>query len=437
MSNRRSIAATFEIVTPMFLGGADHQATRIRETSIKGALAFWWRALNYAGFVEKAAKPDSEKPEEERGKSALALMQEKEQELFGGPNGQGAFLLKVTQQAATTAHKGSILYETGTQEVGPGARYFGYGLMSAFGNNAGHLEHSCLLPGNSFCLELFFRQSKFDTLKKEIIPVLKLFGLLGGLGSRVRRGWGSVSLSKLEGDGVEGWKRPKDIQDYEKELQELAGHTTVIEGKKFPVTAFAKETRIYAGVPSSAVPLKHLNNVGEAMQKYRSWGFSNNGKIFPPKVNKRDSEMNFVDDHDWSKGGLGRPNFVPKRIAFGLPQNYKDNGGVTGKQVETKEKSINRRASVLAIHIHKTMGQNSFAVLSLFPTKFLPTDESTDAPFEEVNANGTNLRYDFHRDGLPVLEHFLQQIAPIPNQNNPYRNGPYLHLTEVDLGLRS
>jgi len=432
VSKRRSVAATFEIVTPMFLGGADHQATRIRETSIKGALAFWWRALNYARFVEKAAGYGQTKLN-----NALKDMQKAEQELFGGPKGQGAFLLKVTQQAATTAHKGSILYETGTQDVGPGARYFGYGLMSAFGNNAGQLERSCLLPGNSFGLELLFRRSKFDLIKKHIIPTLKLFGLLGGLGSRVRRGWGSLALSKLEGDGVEGWKRPKDIQDYEKELQELAGHTTVIEGNEFPVSAFAKETRIYAGAASSAVPLKHLNDVGEAMQKYRSWGFSNNGAIYPPTVNNRDSEMNFVDDHDWSKGGLDRPNFVPKRIAFGLPQNYKDNRGVTGKQVEPKEKSINRRASALAIHIHKTMGQNSFAVLSLFPTKFLPTDESTGAPFEEVNANGTNLRYDFHQDGLPVLEHFLQQNAPRSGNNNPNKNGPYLHLTEVGLGLRS
>lgn len=41
-----TITATFEIVTPMFLGDADQKATSIRPTAIKGALRFWWRALN-------------------------------------------------------------------------------------------------------------------------------------------------------------------------------------------------------------------------------------------------------------------------------------------------------------------------------------------------------------------------------------------------------
>ena len=34
-----------EIITPLFLGGADKVKSEIRPASIKGAIRFWWRAL--------------------------------------------------------------------------------------------------------------------------------------------------------------------------------------------------------------------------------------------------------------------------------------------------------------------------------------------------------------------------------------------------------
>ena len=40
----RTITATIEVVTPMFLGGADQSPDGIRPSSVKGALRFWWRA---------------------------------------------------------------------------------------------------------------------------------------------------------------------------------------------------------------------------------------------------------------------------------------------------------------------------------------------------------------------------------------------------------
>lgn len=41
------ITATYRIVTPMFVGDANQQATEISPQSVKGALRFWWRALNW------------------------------------------------------------------------------------------------------------------------------------------------------------------------------------------------------------------------------------------------------------------------------------------------------------------------------------------------------------------------------------------------------
>src|SRR5262245_51634695 len=45
------ITATFEIVTPMFMGGADpKRSCELRVPSIKGALRFRWRALAWSRF---------------------------------------------------------------------------------------------------------------------------------------------------------------------------------------------------------------------------------------------------------------------------------------------------------------------------------------------------------------------------------------------------
>lgn len=45
------ITASYRIVTPMFIGDAKQEASGISPTSVKGALRFWWRALNWGeGF---------------------------------------------------------------------------------------------------------------------------------------------------------------------------------------------------------------------------------------------------------------------------------------------------------------------------------------------------------------------------------------------------
>jgi CRISPR-associated protein Cmr1 len=42
----KTITFSCETITPMFLSGADGQKPELRPPSIKGALRFWWRAMN-------------------------------------------------------------------------------------------------------------------------------------------------------------------------------------------------------------------------------------------------------------------------------------------------------------------------------------------------------------------------------------------------------
>jgi CRISPR-associated protein Cmr1 len=65
----KSITFTCETITPMFLSGADGQTPELRAPSIKGALRFWWRAVN--GHLE------------------LKELKEKEATIFGSPDDKG------------------------------------------------------------------------------------------------------------------------------------------------------------------------------------------------------------------------------------------------------------------------------------------------------------------------------------------------------------
>ena len=87
------IEAEFEIVTPMFIGGAEPQSTNptIRPPSIKGALRFWWRALAWKNCLKNSNNNQVE---------ALKMLHQKEAELFGlaandNQAGQGIISLKL------------------------------------------------------------------------------------------------------------------------------------------------------------------------------------------------------------------------------------------------------------------------------------------------------------------------------------------------------
>lgn len=69
------IQATYRIVTPMFIGDAEQNATGIAPQSVKGALRFWWRALMWGEIRSQDQFNTDEK--------ALRELHEQEAKLFG------------------------------------------------------------------------------------------------------------------------------------------------------------------------------------------------------------------------------------------------------------------------------------------------------------------------------------------------------------------
>ena len=442
MYEPKHVIARFEIVTPMFLGGADQEARTIRSASIKGELAFWWRALHFSRYVAQ----------NQTLRSAMDAMHADEQFLFGSTERQGTFLLSVGNCRTKTLRKGKVLTKYGEQAdpraegveqshpdlVGPGSRYLGYGILSSFTQReasdgqkhhrnfksyAGQLLRSCFAPGGTFDVRIAFgphllrsggksrdEEERLAKLQNELIDAVKILGQLGGLGSRKRRGWGSVALRSLEGrGGVDVEFEPANlIKEYQNNLRNLV-LPGASNGTQYPLTAFAKETELRIwddsgwrlepstdGTGLFKSPMDAIEAMGKAFQVYRGWGRGAHVAGEPRKEN-------FKPDHDWFKSGQrhwdnrnghgidGRS--VPERASFGLPHNYfgTDNADRRVKLNVDPAGDSNRRGSPLFFHV-QPLGGGYLPVAEFFDNQFLPEGTSKNASqtrFEPIECSIT------------------------------------------------
>ncbi len=148
----KSITFHCETITPMFLAGADGRTPELRPPSIKGALRFWWRALN--------------------GHLTLAEMKKKESEIFGGGG------TKATQSTF------SIFSDSLNMQIAE----------RAFVPHKAFMKQKAFIEKQKFTVKLIFKEEK----KIEIIKNLFIItSFLGGFGKRVRRGMGSFKIIKI------------------------------------------------------------------------------------------------------------------------------------------------------------------------------------------------------------------------------------------------
>ncbi|WP_333710633.1 type III-B CRISPR module RAMP protein Cmr1 [Malikia spinosa] len=353
----RTISATFEVVTPMFLGGADQSPDGIRPSSVKGALRFWWRAWAWSAL--RAQHPDD--------LPALRALHAQEARLFGlaakeADSGQGMFVMHVrdrtaaaTEQALGTSFDNGILY------------LLGMGLGSFQGGN--HCTRAAIPAQqgsrkSGFEVKLIFKPQAGEADVLAVSSALQLFGLLGALGSRARHGLGSVSMTAMQGQGIPNWQAPQSLPDYQRALKLLlppvAGTTMP------PLSAFSQHTRIDASL-SDKDPMKLLARLGREQQAYRSYGKDG-------MVNGLQAERNFKDDHDLVlKATEGQDvKQVPERVVFGLPHNYFFSSTKGKADVNFKpESGEGRRASPLLLHIHR-VGDQYLAIHTLLKARFLP-----------------------------------------------------------------
>jgi CRISPR-associated protein Cmr1 len=410
------IIAHYRAVTPLFLGGAENTAeAELRPASIKGALRFWWRALQW-GTVD-----------------TVAALKEKESDLFGSSEvreektpagktlykgGQARFLLTITEhQHPDPLPVGDILSKDGssavlasskpTDRVGDGARYLGYGLMEAFdGKNTkgGRLTRPCIAAPFAFTVRIAFRKDVGDQEIEEIKNALKLLGLCGGLGSRSRRGWGSLTLTKLEnehGDAI--WNAPTTFDEFVSKIKEIVVSQERGGAGSLPEwTAFATgHSKVVLLQDSFKSPLETLAAMGRDFVFFRSNGRENDKTGNREVLNNPIAEMPFKADHDLMKHPNTPNGQHPARIVFGLPQNY------THPNSSVAPKDFDRRASPLFFHVHQVNGDDHpIGVLTFLPSVFLPAGSN------QISVKGTDVPLGQNGEGLfwNPIEEFLQRI---------------------------
>jgi CRISPR-associated protein Cmr1 len=348
----KTITATFEIVTPMFIGDADQKATAMRPTSIKGALRFWWRALN--------------------GHLSLSELAKEEARLFGSTKGGGVFSLAVEQKNIITkplnitSNKNPADNEKlNVSQISPHAYLLGQGLS----------DRNAIIEGK-FTITILFnpkttgvdQQEEKD--RQQIKRSLQLFGILGALGSRARHGWGSVSMTTVS--DTKDISIPKTKEEYQQLLQSfLNGKTPLLPD----FTAFSSKSRIDIS-GSHKNPMTLLSNSGHQLQLYRSYGLKRNGKN-EHMVGDTKAKQKFTSDHDLILDHIQgtKAKKAPDRVVFGLPHNYRFSNNVGDACVDaTISGEQTRRASPLFTHIQK-IGTDYFLIHALLPAVFLPEKE--------------------------------------------------------------
>ncbi len=328
----------------MFCGGAPNQSAELRASSFRGVLRFWFRAAAWS----EATNGD------------LKKVHSLEEALFGSAAaGRGA--LSLSLETSPNPRGGNPRFD-------PGARYLGYGVVDTKGNP----QRKLLPAGCEFRVRMRLRD---ESLKPALLRAVEAAGLLGGLGAKSRKGYGSICLTKLCGDWGIPWIPPNSPKEIEGRIRSLRPQRSESEALP-PYTAVSGRSRFLIVLGKAGQqPLDLLDGIGREIVCYRSLG--RNKRILdgkPAEVDKRTGRHRFFDDHILvNKGASGRPGEHPRRIAFGLPHNY---GKSKHEKVEAAGKTaagktIDRRASPLFIHIHQCGGAPA-AVLSFLPAAFLP-----------------------------------------------------------------
>jgi CRISPR-associated protein Cmr1 len=183
-----------QVTTPLFNGGADpdgqagfqaNAEAGVRPASLRGAMRFWFRAL--AGII---TGPD------------LGLLAGLEREVFGHTEQSSSVRLRIPRQPAVTSPEGD--HDFLKERQGYSGRWIVYLLGQGLGDlRRGRVTRPYVSAGQDFDLKLGFgrpNDAAGDAVAALALASLWLACAYGGVGGRVRRGFGGLRIA-----GAEGW----------------------------------------------------------------------------------------------------------------------------------------------------------------------------------------------------------------------------------------
>ena len=188
-----------ETVTPMFLRGADNKTPELRPPAFKALFRYWWRTV-----------PDYDTDK----------LRKEEAKLFGSTDGKAPFSIRIpgTTNLDITPEK-PLPHKPNNDRLG--------------------FKMDAYKGGQSFGLHLITK-SEFDTCQYK--QIAKLGFLLGGVGNRSRRGFGSIRETC--------WSFA-DVSDLRQEVLDTLNNVAGVEGgKQFEI----KDEIIELKHPSDILP---------------------------------------------------------------------------------------------------------------------------------------------------------------------------------------
>ncbi|GHG09736.1 type III-B CRISPR module RAMP protein Cmr1 [Deinococcus piscis] len=203
-----SFTVHLKTITPMFGGGAEtrkaNEQNPVRAASVRGHLRFWWRATAGAGYA-----------------SAKALY-EAESEIWGSTEGAGKVRVEVTEQKASAPYFPSL------------PRYMSYATFPFQEQRAKGIE-----AARAIDVEFKVKITCPPELRPQVETALHAWIFFGGIGSRTRRGCGSLELVGGEA------KPPKAVSKGERLLTALPQVYFLSRAQNDAVKAWAEAVALY------------------------------------------------------------------------------------------------------------------------------------------------------------------------------------------------
>jgi CRISPR-associated protein Cmr1 len=268
-------------------------------------------------------------------------------------------------------YRGAPFQKGGSQGAPPknGLLYLGFPLR------LGENDRKAIPPGTSFSVNIRFSTAPTEEILRAVLSSWWLLGHFGGLGTRARRGFGTVALQRWEGEGewseikalpiAHGEKDPEKwitkVEDAVKTMRswfgefhdDKIGHTTIAKG-----TCLYLSTRGFKDDQSAKAWEWALWRLGMAMQTFRQ---------------KREPDYSVVKAHLVKRGRKGNPPLpvLPgvkplERAAFGLPLTFRYRSLIGFPSTTTFRPALHERsASPILLRVVEIQGRAHPLVIRL------------------------------------------------------------------------
>lgn len=244
----RDAEINLHFVTPAFLCGADPRKAEFRAPSVRGMLRWWTRALGYSPGEENT--------------------------WFGSANAGDGGQRSELMVRDTTDHPLSAISPASRKRLFPSYFLWPYELRRK--GMAPLYSRVCLAENTRVSFSLRIRKKFGADFPEEI---LKSFLLLGSLGSRSRRCYGSLWPDRVVIDGKE-WKIPDTLDAFREELERI-----LTSRSNMRVLALSEpKENLAAAIFESMDFLKRYRCGSRKSGEPSDWGQSDHDAIFNSKI---------------------------------------------------------------------------------------------------------------------------------------------------------